>query len=165
MNKWARSIKMITSKRVKTDADHDEIAKLKFLSGLYLSPDGPILPSYVIEGCLINAAKKSKEGTIAKSAFYCPAHAKLEYDGPRDAESLWADEQFRFFAMVVVNRARVPSMRPTFADWSAIVEVSIEATLVNPSRVDEWMNVAGTQIGVGDWRPRYGRFTAKRLSE
>lgn len=165
MNKWSIALKKITSKKVKTDADHEEIARIKFLASLYLSPDGPILPSYVIEATLINAAKKTKEGQTAKSAFFCPTHATLEYDGPRDANSLWADEQFRFFALVVVNRARVPNMRPVFNNWTCTVEVSVENTLANPSRVDEWMNVAGTQVGMCDWRPRYGRFTAQRLNE
>jgi len=67
-------------------------------------------------------------------------------------------------AIVRVGMARVARTRPVFREWSANVRLHIEPTLVNVARVDEWMRVAGTQIGIGDWRPQYGRFTAERLT-
>lgn len=163
LNKWSRALKKITSKRVKTDADHEEMARIEFLAGLYLSPDGPVIPSYVFDSMLVNAAKKSKEGPLAKSSAFCLNHARLEYDGPREADTMWADERFRFSAIVKVGMARVARMRPIFNEWSCIMEVNVETTLINPSRVDEWMAVAGTQVGLGDWRPQHGRFTAQRI--
>jgi hypothetical protein len=39
----------------------------------------------------------------------------------------------------------------------------VETTVVNPGRVDEWMTIAGTQVGLGDWRPQHGRFIASRI--
>jgi hypothetical protein len=30
--------------------------------------------------------------------------------------------------------------------------------LLNAQDIEEWAYVAGMQIGIGDWRPRYGRF-------
>lgn len=165
LNKWSRAIKKISSKRVKTDADYEEMARLEFMAGLYLSPDGPVLPSYMIDAMLVNAAKKSKEGPLAKSSAFCLNHARLDYDGPRDADGLWQDESFRYSAIVRVGTARVARMRPIFNNWSSVVEINVETTLINPGRVDEWLTVAGTQVGVGDWRPQHGRFTAMRLSE
>jgi hypothetical protein len=164
-NKWYRAIKKISSKAKKTDADYEEMARLEFLAGLYLAPDGPVIPDFMANSMLVKAAQKSKDGAVAKSASFCPNHARLDYDGPREADSLWADERFRFSAGVVVNRARVMRMRPRFVDWGCVLEFSIEDTLVNPERVDQWMHVAGTQIGLGTWRPQNGRFTAVRLSE
>jgi hypothetical protein len=165
LNKWGRAHKKISSKKIKTDADHEEMARIEFLAGLYLSPDGPIIPSYVVDSMLVKAAQKSKEGPMAKSSAFCPSHARLDYDGPRDADALWADENFRFSKSVRVSQARVMRMRPIFNEWSCIVELSVETTLVNPERVDEWMRVAGTQIGLCDWRPQHGRFTVQRLNE
>jgi hypothetical protein len=114
---------------------------------------------------LVKAAQKSREGLAAKSSAFCLAHASLDYDGPRAADELWQDEQFRFSAIVRVGMARVARMRPKFDNWSCVADVNVETTLINPGRVDEWMQVAGTQIGLGDWRPQHGRFTAERLSE
>jgi len=155
---------MISSKRVKTDSDYEEMARLEFLAGLYLSADGPIIPSFMIDAILVAGAKKSKEGSSAKSAVFCTEHAPLIYDGPRTADELWADERFHFSSIVRVQNARVARMRPKFDEWSAVVSVKYEPTLVNASRIDEWFVVAGSQIGLGDWRPQHGRFDVERLS-
>jgi len=163
LNKFAKSLKKISSKRVKTEADYEEMARIEFLAGLYLSPDGPVIPAHVVDSMIVNAAKKSKEGMIAKSAVFCANHAPLEYEGPRDADALWKEDRFRHVAIVRVGTARVARTRPVFGQWSCVVEVQVETSLVNPARVDEWMQVAGAQVGVGDWRPQYGRFTAQRL--
>ena len=164
LNKWAKLIKQITSKKNKTDADHEEIARLEFYASLYLNAEGPILPNYVIDSMIINAAKKFREGPAAKSGCLCLEHAKLEYDGPRTADELWIDEKYRFSALVRVQQARLSRMRPIFQEWSAVISLQIEDSLINITRMDEWLDIAGQQVGLGDWRPVYGRFTAKRLN-
>jgi len=162
-NKWAKLIKEISGKRKKTDADFEAMARLEFMAGLYLNADGPILPANVIDAMVVSAAKKSREGQLAKSGCFCLEHARLEYAGPRTAEALWADEDFHFSAIVRVQSARVSRMRPIFREWSAVITLSLEDTVINPARVGEWLDTAGTQIGLGDWRPQNGRFTAERL--
>jgi hypothetical protein len=139
------------------------MARLEFFAGLYMGPDGPVLPSYMIDAVLVAGAKKTKEGKIAKSGVFCTEHASLEYDGPRTAEDLWADERFRFSAIVRVQNARVARMRPRFESWQALVKLKFEPTTVNSSRIDNWLEIAGSQIGLGDWRPQNGRFQATRL--
>lgn len=157
-------MKQISGKRQKTDADHLEMARIEFLASLYLSADGPIIPASNIDAMLVNAAKKSKEGQSAKSAVFCIKHAQMIYDGPRSADELWEDERFRDRSPVRVQNARVMRTRPKFDQWSAVVELSYEPTLINVARIDDWMLVAGTQIGLGDWRPQHGRFDAERVS-
>lgn len=162
-NKYAKMLKQVSSKRLKTDADHEEMARIEFLASLYMDKNGPVIPANMIDAMTVMAAKKSKEGQVAKSGCFCLNVARLDYEGPRTVEALWADENFRFSAIVRVGMARVARMRPIFRDWSAEVRLHIEPTLVNVARVDEWLRVAGSQIGIGDWRPQYGRFTAERL--
>jgi len=164
LNKWSKLLKLITAKRKKTEADYEEMAHIEFLGGLYLDENGPIIPTFVIESLLINGAKKSNEGPVAKSGSYCLQHAKLEYDGPRTAEELWKDENFRFSAIVRIGTSRLPRMRPLFNNWSATIILNVEDTMVNISRVDEWLAAAGTQVGLGDCRPQHGRFTSERLN-
>lgn len=164
LNKWAKLLKAISSKRTKTEADYEEMARIEFLAGLYLDKDGPILPAHVLDSLIVNGAKKSKEGMTAKSGCFCLEHAKLEYEGPRDANELYADDNFRFSALVRVSMARVARMRPIFREWTAVITLNVEDTLVNPSQVDKWLNDAGAQVGICDWRPQYGRFTAERLN-
>ena len=159
LNKTVKAIKLITAKRKKTDADQEEISRLEFLGGLYLNEQGPVIPVLVMEAALINGAKKSKEGMQAKAGLFCPEHAVLNYTGPRKPDDLWEDETFRFSVAVRVGQAKVMRMRPIFNEWSTLLKVSYEDSIVNKSRVDEWVFAAGTQVGLGEWRPRYGRFS------
>ena len=140
------------------------MARIEFLAGLYMNEDGPIIPAYLIDALIVNGAKKSKEGMTAKSGCFCLEHAKLDYDGPRTAPELWDDENFHFARIVRVGQARVSRMRPVFNEWSATITLHVEDTMVNVARVDEWLNAAGTQVGIGDWRPQYGRFVAERVN-
>ncbi|NDG19284.1 MAG: hypothetical protein EB117_13560 [Betaproteobacteria bacterium] len=61
--------------------------------------------------------------------------------------------------------SRVMRTRPIFRDWSAIVEVEYEDSVVNEEQVVRWMSSGGTQVGLCDWRPKFGRFTAEKLDE
>lgn len=164
LNYYAQELHKISGKTKKTDADHMRMAEIEFMAGLYMGEDGPIIPAYVIDAMTVNAAKKSKEGPAAKSSVFCLGHAQLEYDGPRTADELWADERFRLRAAAVVGMGKkVMRTRPMFGTWSLTATINVEITIVNPERIDEWMRVAGTQVGLGDWRPQHGRFQAKRL--
>jgi len=164
-NSYAQAIKKLTGKRKKTESDYDEIAHLEFLGGLYVDGDGPCVPAEAVTAMVYAAAAKRKEKTgFAKPGCYCTSHARLEYDGPRTPETLWLAERFRYFRCVGINRqARIMRMRPIFEEWSAEIDLSVETTLVDLGQVDEWMQIAGTQIGLLERRPMYGRFTAERL--
>lgn len=164
LNQYARALKQISSKSTKTEADFKEMARIEFSAGLYMSQDGPIIPSYVIDAVIIKAAMNFKKGKQAKSGCVCLDHARLEYDGPRKAEQLWKDERFRFSRLVRVGQARIARMRPIFDQWNAEIVLLAEDTIVNEGQLDEWLYVAGTQVGIGDWRPKYGRFTVERLN-
>lgn len=163
LNKLAKALKQVSSKRVKTDADYEEMARIEFAAGLYMGKDGPIIPAANIDAMLINGAKKTKEGVAAKSGVFTVNHAVMEYDGPRTVEELWADDRFRFSAIVRVGQARVARMRPIFNEWSAVVQLNVEDSVVNPARVHEWLVTAGSVVGLGDWRPQHGRFDVEKL--
>lgn len=163
LNKWAKLIKQISGKKKKVDSDYEEMARLEFLAGLYMDETGPILPATVIDALVVNSAKKSRDGMTAKSGVFCLEHARLDYDGPRTADELWADERFRFSALVRVGTARISRTRPMFKNWSCVIKLHLEDTLVNTERVYEWLVTGGTQVGLCDWRPQYGRFTVSKV--
>lgn len=164
LNHWSKSMKAVSGKRKKTDADYEELARIEFMAALYIDKTGPIIPSANIDSMLVNAAKKLREGPLVKSGVFCLKNASLQYDGPRDPDGLWKAETFRHVAIVRVQTARVARTRPIFNEWAADVVLNIEDSLVNVAQVDTWMNVAGSQIGLGDWRPQHGRFSAMRVT-
>jgi len=160
----SKQLKQVTSKKKKTDADFERMAEIEFKAGLYMDEDsGPVIPGENIEATLYSAAKITKEGKIAKSACFVPKHAVLLYEGPRDADGLWQEEEFRNCVGVKVGMSRIMRTRPIFKDWSAVIEVEYEDSVVNEEQVDRWVNSAGTQVGLCDWRPRCGRFTAEKV--
>lgn len=163
LNKWAKAMKSISSKRKKTDADHEELARLEFMAGLYMGEDGPVIPAANIDAMIINAARKNREGKMAESGIFCLRDAPMNYDGPRTADDLWKDDRFRHVAIVRVQSARVARTRPVFRDWSAEIVLNFEDTIANRAQVDSWIYIAGTQIGLGDWRPQHGRFSAEAV--
>ncbi|HEY8837582.1 MAG TPA: hypothetical protein VIO16_07880, partial [Dehalococcoidia bacterium] len=107
---------------------------------------------------LVAAARKSKRGMIARAGMISPGDWALDYDGPSDIATLWNDENFRLVAGVRVGQARVMRTRPIFRRWSAMVTFEYLDDQLDGSDVIDILRVAGRIVGLGDWRPRYGRF-------
>lgn len=155
-------MKEISSKRAKTDADFEELARLEFFGGLYLTQDGPVVPAEALTACIIEGAKKERKGKVAATGVFVTEHACLEYDGPRAAEKLWKDERFRHQSLVRIQRNRVLRTRPIFNDWAIVFTAEYEDRVVNSNKaLDRWIEVAGREVGLLDWRPRYGRFNVE----
>ena len=158
---YSRAIKEISSKRAKTEADYEEMARLEWMGALYLEHGEPCIPGYVLEAALIGrggAARKQKMGKQAAAGLYVTANFPLEYDGPRNPKDLWLLEDFRFRTTVRVLQARIMRMRPIFSDWGAIVTIEVEPDLVDVVAANLWMSIAGRESGLMDWRPKFGRF-------
>jgi hypothetical protein len=165
-DKFARALKEISSKRKKVDADYEEMARLEWLGGLYLDNGEPCIPGYVLEGALIGkggAARKQRMGKQAAAGLFVMNDFSLEYDGPRDPNELWKLESFRLQRLVVVKSSRVMRTRPIFKKWAANVEVEFNPDFVNADDVRLWMQIAGYECGLMDWRPKAGRFDVAEL--
>ena len=66
LNPLTKAHKELTSKRKKTDEDHEAIARSEWIGGMYIDEDGPYLPGVNVEAALIAGAKLSKLGTQLK---------------------------------------------------------------------------------------------------
>lgn len=154
----AQSIAEITGKRKKTEADHREMARREWYAGLYLFNGEPCIPFQMLESALVAGAKKEKRGPNAKAGILVEHHAPLEYDGPRNPDELWEDERFRLRVPVKVGTSKVMRTRPFFQDWSANVSIKFLPNLLNARDIRSFLVSVGEQVGIGDWRPRFGRF-------
>lgn len=159
----AKAIKRLTAKRVKTDDDHEEIARLEHAGSLYLDAQvGPYVPGENIWRCLYDGAKKSRRGPkIKEGVFIKSDYNPLAYQGPRDADGLWRDENFRLVASAKVGAQRVMRCRPLFREWRTDALGIIDTTVIDLAELEAIAETAGQLVGLGDWRPRYGRFIAK----
>lgn len=161
----AKALKRLTGKRNKTDADYAELAHVEFVGGIYHDREvGPYLPGDNIWRCLFDAARKTKRGPKVKEGLFVKSECNpLAYRGPRDLDGLWADENFRLNVTVVNpgQRSRVPRCRPMFREWRTDALGYIDTSVIDLAEVEAIAETAGQLIGLGDWRPRYGRFVAR----
>lgn len=163
LSEVTKAFKKVSSKRVKTDADHEEMARAEFRAGLYLE-DGVIsVPGRNLMKCLIEGARITKSGakverglTIAGSAF------PLEYNGPRDPDALYADKNFVSRMSVKVGTAKTMRCRPQFRTWGLTASAWIDPAVLNLDELQDIATNAGAMIGLGDYRKGggFGRFSA-----
>lgn len=155
-----KQMKPLNSKRAKTEEDHEELARLEFWGGLYFdSVVGPYLPGQNFERCLHEAAKITKDGKkIERGVFIDTELNALEYRGPRTIDGLWQDKNFVHRASSKVGMNRVMRTRPVFRQWQVFSDGLYDPSVINLSELERIAETAGVMIGLGDWRPRYGRF-------
>jgi len=158
----AREMKKANGKRMKTDEDFERVARLEFAGSLYMDEDiGPYVPGENIQRCLVDAARISKLGVkVTRGVFIDTDVNPLAYPGPRTVDGLWADEQFRHRASVKVGMQRVMRCRPIFRQWQVQAHGLLDESQLNFDDLAAVAESAGMFIGLGDWRPRFGRFAA-----
>lgn len=154
--------KELTGKRKKTDADHEAIAKSEWMGSLYHDPVvGPYIPGQNLDATLQEAAKLQKLGKKFKQAvMVIEDQVPLIYTGPRDPEALFA-AGFLDVRGVKVAMAKLMRCRPKFNQWAAQFTVAFNEDVLNTEEVLKAINDAGSLIGVCDYRPRFGKFTAE----
>lgn len=158
----AREMKKLSSKRQKTIEDYQALADVEFRLGMYYDAvAGPYVPGDNLWRCLQDGARKMKLGTAVKAGLIVGDLINpLGYSGTRDLDKLTADANFRHYASVKVGMARVSRCRPIFRDWSVIASGTIDPAVLDIDQLQSIADLSGQLVGLGDWRPRFGRFTA-----
>jgi hypothetical protein len=167
LDDYCRAVKEISSKRAKTDADLLEMARREFEGGLYMNGNGPCIPADNVLACMVEGARKFKLGKqVDRGLFPLVAHADLLYEGPRDAKKLWKDrDTFSLRKGVNVMGRKVIRTRPLFSEWALEFPFQVDPDIFDLDDIEKIINYAGHYIGLGDRRPRMGRFSGSVLSE
>lgn len=155
--------KELTSKRKKTDEDHEAIARSEYVGSLYIEDGiGPFIPAMNIDAAFVEAAKMNKLGKHAKRAMMIlEDKVPLRYEGPRKAAELATDPRFIDARSVRVSMARLTRYRPRFNDWSLTCTLAFDSDQINANEVRQIVENAGKLVGLGDFRPRFGRFSVE----
>jgi hypothetical protein len=165
LNPIVRKIKEHTAKKTKkTDYDLEEIDRLSYIGSLYLSEDGkPVIPSDNIERCIQLGAQKKRMGKDVAAAVLCSdAEYPLQYDGPKDPAEMYKSIRFVNRKSVAVQNSRVMRVRPMIpTGWVLVFELEYDESVINEKAIIDAMQDAGSLIGLGDWRPKFGRFTVE----
>lgn len=173
LDPFSKEMKRLSGKRKKTDEDMAVMAVMEWCGGLYHSEgdieiaDGmvkwgngiiPIVPAALIEACIAEGAKKSKLGKQAKAGVIVNDDVPLKYKGPTDMNQLMSDARFASRKQARVQQNRIMRTRPIFREWSCTFKVEFDPEVMNWEQVLEATIQAGRYVGLGDWRPKHGRF-------
>lgn len=160
LDPMAKAHKELTSKRKKTDEDHEAIAYSEWRGAIYHDKKlGPYIPAMNIEATVMEAAKLQKLGKKFKSALMViEDKVRLDYEGPRDIDSMFADPAFVDVRSVKVQQARLQRCRPKFDQWSISFTLAFNPAVVDRREVVKALEDGGQLVGLCDFRPRFGKF-------
>jgi hypothetical protein len=162
-----KQMRAITSKRKKTDADLLELDRLEFLVGLYWNGSAVYIPDVNIVGTIRDGAKANRRGReIQAGVDVQEVEVPLVYDGPKTPEALyearWVDRR------AVRNKGTggaVMRVRPRFNEWALRFTLVVDNHIADPKDVKAALEHAGLRNGLGDFRPRFGRFEVTAWKE
>lgn len=136
----------------------------------YAEANGQIYqPSSHIEGALIKAAVgfkvTGKRGKTYKDLFSANVFIdplNIPHEGFVVPDELDADADKPLYLdvrPVVVQRARIVRIRPAFSPgWKLSFEIQVADDEIQPGLLQDVLSLAGKTVGIGDYRPRFGRF-------
>jgi hypothetical protein len=165
-NEFARKMKAISGKRTKTDADLLALRELEIAGGVYWSDStGVYIPCDWLETCIIDAARKRRLGKDVQAGVQVVEdRLALVYEGMDKVETfrdIVSNASLHFVRGVRVGKARVMRARPIFRGWSTKATIAFDPEAINRQTLIELLDVAGSRIGMGDWRPKFGRFNVE----
>ena len=126
---------------------------------LYKNGDVICQPARHFEAAMIKAAtnfkfegKKSYKEAFKGGIFINPSMIPHKY-------KKWEIDR----QPVVVQKARIMRARPRFDKWELTFEIQVIDDRIDENIVKEALTYAGLYKGIGDLRPRYGRFEVKEF--
>ena len=151
----------------RTAEDDRRIREIETELAFWLNRSGqPIVPAAAMRSCMEIGARKVRQGPQVREGLIVLNDGLLQYDKERYGTTL-AElvNRTQFTTSVVVQRSRLLRTRPMFdLPWSAEFNIEYDTELVDKTQLENWLDIAGRRIGLGDWRPEksglYGRFTA-----
>ena len=171
---YAKTMKHLTSKRNKTDADFEEIARMEWEAGLYLEEGKACIPARCLDKCLLIGARRTKDGKKYESGVFLEDNFfTLAYSGkfidtkesgtfPTPALDKFYDSH-KHQCMVKVGTAQILRTRPIFHDWSFEFTALFDEVVIDERTLIACIQNAGRYVGLLEMRPRFGRFEIEVL--
>lgn len=160
LHELTKAHKVVSGKRKRTEDDYLWLLHSEWSAGMYHDKEvGPYIPALNIEACIAEAAKITRLGKTVKQAVQVLTEkAKLEYDGPRDKKKMWDSNSFADVRGVGITGKKIMRCRPIFLKWSTKFEVAFMEDVLDKADLIRITEEAGRRIGIGTYRPRFGRF-------
>lgn len=120
----------------------------------YKDEEGYYVPSTWIEGALLKAAKEFKLEKRKSCYDAIKGGVFVEQDKIRLSNKKYEID----YRPVVIQRARIMRARPLFKDWSLEFVLVVNDDRIIPETVKDIIEYSGSYVGIGDFRPKFGRF-------
>lgn len=161
-----KRLKSLTGKRKKTDDDLMEIARAEFDGGLYVDDDGPYIPDTWLLSMLRDAGKTKKLGkAVTQGVLVMTDKFHLDIGLTKKKSESWEDALWNggYYdqRMVGNQQNRILRTRPRFETWRVSAEINYDPSVLDEREIEQLLAIAGVRIGIGDYRPRFGRFNAR----
>ena len=158
--------KAITSKKGsnRTEVDDLRIRELECQTSLWLDAQGaPTIPSAAIRANIERGARKLKQGTQVREGLIVDSIDEFRYDKQKYGETLEElGKNTQYTVPVKVGQSRIERTRAKFDTWECDFTLEVDDELVDMDQLQEWLDIGGRRIGLGDWRPEksgsFGRF-------
>lgn len=160
-----REIKALTSLHTskKTPDVHAQIMRLDWDAGLYHAPDiGAYLPGVNVETCLRDSGKVNRLGTAVTRGVIVvedriPLIVPQQNGRVLSRQELW-DQNLKDYRRVGNQQNSVMRCRPCFPQWRIEFSILLNEEILDRADLVRIAERAGMAIGLGDYRPRFGRF-------
>ena len=140
----------------------------------YETPNGMIYqPAAHFEGAMVKSAVNFKitgrrgrtyKDLFRAAVFVTPDQIPHNIAVPDELDTDADKPLYLDVRPVVVNRARVVRIRPTFsAGWELEFTLEVIDDQINSELVQDVLALAGKTVGIGDFRPKFGRFSVARF--
>ena len=164
-------------KKNRSDAAFEALANCEWLGGLYtktpikfvrennqvdVTEDAEICVTgdMICRSIIKSAGRKEvtafKAGVIVDGMFSLTVGGKVA-----KVKTLFKNPAHYFTVAAKIGQSKIMRTRPRFDDWSANIEVAYIAELVSKRDVQDALVRSGSIVGIGDWRPRFGRFAVE----
>lgn len=144
------------------DRASEEYQEQSFQCSLYKNKKGLYQPSEHFErsmelaGNQITFKGKQKYGKVLKGGIIVEPTQILH---PKKSKPV------HFRKWVVINGCRVLKTRGMLPEWELEFQIRVINDAINFDSLKEILEYAGTYQGIGDWRPKYGRFTVVKFTK
>jgi hypothetical protein len=166
LNEYAKKLKEITKIRKKSDEDHMEMARIEWRASLYFNEQERYhIKAECFEGTFLQASKAFKQGTIFKQAVQILNNPTFKFRHDKlSPEQLFEMNEYKDFRTVKVSTSKIIRCRPIFHEWNTEVEIYYDENRIDENEITKIVEYGGQYIGVCDYRPKFGRFTATKIS-
>jgi len=139
------------------------------LKKLYLDSEGNLYqPSTHLERAMIEAGKKIKVKGQGKATYSKIFGSQLSVE---EFELLHKKKDYEIFKILVVipsTKGRIMRYRPMLKEWQLEFHILFDEEIPQDV-VKESLEIAGRNVGIGDWRPekkgKYGKFQVVEWKE